>query len=212
MKKLVWLILGIVFISIVTGVYFYDKMPLEMASHWNSKGEIDGYMSKTYGLFLMPVISIILVLLFILILKIDPLKKNIKKFIKYYGGLVLLIILFFFYLHLLVIFANLGYEFNMTLMMVPGLGVLFYFLGMILSKAKRNWFVGIRTPWTLSSDKVWDKTHLLGGKLFKIAGVIAFVGLILPDYAIWFAVVPILIFVFYLVVYSYVEFGKLRKV
>jgi len=95
---------------------------------------------------------------------------------------------------LLSIFANLGYEFNMVQMMVPGLGILFYLLGVVLGKAKRNWFVGIKTPWTLSSDKVWDKTHVLGGKLFKIAGVIAFAGMVLPDYAIWFAVVPILIF------------------
>ncbi len=187
-------------------------MPEQMASHWNAAGEVEGYMSKNYGLFLMPIISIAIVLLFVLVIRIDPLKKNIKKFMGYYEGLVLAIVLFLFYIYLLSIFANLGYEFDMMRMMVPSLGILFFYLGIVLGKARRNWFVGIRTPWTLSDDKVWDKTHELGGKLFKIAGVIALFGLVLPGYAIWLVVVPVLVFAVYLIVYSYFEYAKLQKV
>ena len=211
MKKIVILIIGLIVISFAIGIYFYDKIPEQMASHWNSKGEVDDYMSKSYGLFLMPAVSVLMILIFILIIKIDPLKKNIKKFIAYYEGLILAIILFLFYLNLLNIFANLGYSFNMTQMMMPALGILFYFIGIVLTKAKRNWFVGIKTPWTLSSDKVWDKTHLLGGKLFKISGVLAFVGIVLPNYAVWFAIIPIFVFSIYLIFYSYFEFRKLKR-
>jgi len=207
----VGLIIGLIVISFAIGIYFYDKIPEQMASHWNSKGEVDDYMSKSYGLFLMPAVSVLMILIFILIIKIDPLKKNIKKFIAYYEGLILAIILFLFYLNLLNIFANLGYSFNMTQMMMPALGILFYFIGIVLTKAKRNWFVGIKTPWTLSSDKVWDKTHLLGGKLFKISGVLAFVGIVLPNYAVWFAIIPIFVFSIYLIFYSYFEFRKLKR-
>jgi len=59
-------------------------------------------------------------------------------------------------------------------MMVPALGILFYYCGILIENAKRNWFIGIRTPWTLSNEKVWERTHKIGGKLFKIAGLIAF--------------------------------------
>lgn len=211
MKIGVLIILGIIAASFAVGIYFYDAMPEQMASHWNSKGEVNGYMSKTYGLFLMPVVSVLMVLVFILIVKIDPLQKNIKKFMGYYIGLILAIVLFLFYLNLLSIFANLGYDFNMNQMMVPALGILFYFIGVVLGKAKRNWFVGIKTPWTLSNDKVWNKTHLLGSRLFKIAGILAFAGFVLPDYAVWLVIVPVSVFSVYLIFYSYFEFRKLRK-
>jgi uncharacterized membrane protein len=87
-------------------------------------------------------------------------------------------------------------------------GMLFIYLGFLLEHAEPNWFVGIRTPWTLSSESVWKKTHRLGGKLFKIAGVICLLGVLFQDYAIWTIMVPILLVSFYVVVYSYIEFQK----
>ena len=80
MKKSNIIILIIILISFSIGIYFHSKMPAEMASHWNIKGEVDGYISKFWGLFLMPIISIGMFLLFLFIPKIDPLKSNIEKF------------------------------------------------------------------------------------------------------------------------------------
>jgi len=71
MKTGVALIALFIVASFVIGVYFYDKMPEQMASHWNYRGEVDGYMSKTYGLFLMPAVSLLMVLVFILIIKMS---------------------------------------------------------------------------------------------------------------------------------------------
>jgi len=212
MKKSALIILGIVLLSTFIGIYYYKQVPAMMASHWNSEGEVDSYMPKNYGLFLMPLISLMLLIIFIFIIKIDPLKKNIKKFMKYYEGLVIAIVLFLFYLHLLSIFANLGYKFNMTKMVTPSVGILFFYLGIVLENAKRNWFIGIKTPWTLSSDKVWNKTHKLGGKLFKIAGVISLLGLVFSNYVFLFIIVPVIVFVVYLIIYSYFEFAKLKKI
>jgi len=179
-----------------------------MASHWNIRGEVDGYMSKFWGLFLMPIISVGLLLLFVLIPKIDPLKANIEKFRKYYDGLVVLMIVFLFYLYLLTILWNRGMRFNMIQLLAPALGILFYYCGVLVENAKRNWFIGIRTPWTLSSDKVWEKTHKIGGRLFKVTGVVALLGVLLPDYAIFFVLVPILLVAAYTIVYSYFEYQK----
>jgi uncharacterized membrane protein len=90
----------------------------------------------------------------------------------------------------------------------PALAILFYYSGILIENAKMNWFIGIRTPWTLSSDKVWDKTHKIGGKLFKIAGVINLLAIFYQNYTIFFIVVPVIIVSIYTVVYSYFEYQK----
>ncbi len=201
-------IIIIIILSVLTGLYFYNSMPAKMISHWNSAGQPDGYMNKFWGLFLMPMITLGVYLLFLFVPIIDPLKKNIDKFRGYFDWFILMMILFLFYIYLLSITANLGYQFNMTVMIVPAVGLLFIYIGYLLENAKRNWFIGIRTPWTLSSDKVWDKTHLLGGKLFKLAGLLVLLGLILNKYAIWILLVVTIWASLYPIIYSYFEYKK----
>ncbi len=198
----------IISISFVIGIYFYPEFSDQVASHWNTKGEVDGYISKFWGLFLMPIVSLALWLLFLLIPKIDPLKKNVEKFRKYFDTFVVLIILFLFYVYLLTIAWNLGARFDMGRVMVPAMGILFFYIGVLLKHAKRNWFIGIRTPWTLSSDKVWDKTHELGGKLFKIAGVITILSIFFSKWSFWIVIASALLVTIYTLVYSYFLYQK----
>ncbi len=211
MKKSYLVIIVLILISFGLGTYFFPQMPDKMAFHWNIKGEADGYMSKFWGLFLMPIISLGLFLLFLLIPKVDPLKANIEKFRKYFDGFIVLIMVFLFYIYLLSIAWNLGKRFDMCQMMAPALGMLFYYCGILTENAKRNWFIGIRTPWTLSSESVWDKTHKIGGKLFKIVGLIAFLGIIFPNYVFYFILVPVFLAAFYTITYSYFEYQKETK-
>jgi uncharacterized membrane protein len=186
-------------------------MPERVASHWNTKGEVDDYMSKFWGLFLMPIISTILLLLFIFMPKIDPLKANVEKFRKYFDNFIVLLIAFLFYLYLLTIFWNLNIKFSMIGFLAPAFGILFYYCGVLVENAKRNWFIGIRTPWTLSNEKVWDKTHKIGGKLFKIVGIIAFLGISFQNYALFLVLVPVILITIYTIVYSYIEYQKETK-
>ena len=106
--------LVIVIISLIIGIYFYPLMPEKVASHWNAEGEVDGYMPKFWGLFLMPIISAVLLFLFIIIPKIDPLKHNIEKFRKYFDGFIVLMMVFLFYLYILTILWNMGIRFVFT--------------------------------------------------------------------------------------------------
>jgi len=211
MRKSNIIILLIILASFVVAVYLYPRMPDEMASHWNFKGEVDDYLPKFWGLFLMPIISLGLFLLFLLIPKIDPLKANIERFRKYFDGFIVLVMVFLFYVYLLSIAWNLGKRFDVGQMMVPALGILFYYCGILVQNAKRNWFIGIRTPWTLSNEKVWERTHKIGGKLFKIAGLIAFLGILFPNYVFYFIFVPVLSAAFYTITYSYFEYQKETK-
>ena len=208
MRKSLIIPIVIILISFIAGAVLYSYMPEKMASHWNIAGEVDDYMPKFWGLFLMPIISLVMFFLFIFLIKIDPLKKNVQKFRKYYDGFITVFIAFFFYLYVLTIFWSLKFEFNMVQFLFPAFAVLFYYIGILFEKSKRNWFIGIRTPWTLSSDAIWDKTHKLGGKMFKAVSFLALLGIVFPRQAFFF-IIPSLIFVsIYLVIYSYIEYKR----
>jgi uncharacterized membrane protein len=87
--------------------------------------------------------------------------------------------------------------------MVPAFAILFYYAGILIEKSKRNYFIGIRTPWTLTSDEVWDKTHRLGGKSFKAAGIASLAGLLFPKIAFYLVIGLVLTAAIISVVYSY---------
>jgi len=206
------LILSIIIASyFVIGIYLYPSLPESMASHWNLKGQVDGYMPKFWGVFLLPFTAAGLSIIFIVVPRIDPLKANIEKFRRYYDGYVLLFQAFLFYLFLLTILWNLSVAFSLIQLLTPAIGVVFYSSGILLDKVKKNWFIGIRTPWTLSNDVVWDKTHKLGGKLLKITGVITLLGVLVEEIAILVILGPVLVIVVYLIVYSYLEYKKIEN-
>lgn len=211
MKKSLIIIWAVILISFGLACYFYPLMPARMASHWGTSGEVNGYMGKALGLFLMPIITLVMFLMFWLIPKIDPLKANVEKFRKYFDAFVVSIIVFLFYIYLLTIFWNLGFRFSMTQFMAPAMAILFYFCGVLVDKAKRNYFIGIRTPWTLASDTVWDKTHKVGGKLFKTAGSLAFLGVFFPGQAFLLIMIPVLSATVFLFVYSYFAYRQETK-
>jgi len=211
MNKIKAIILFIIVASFLAGFYLYPYMPERVASHWDINGEVNGYMPKFWGLFLMPIISVFMFLIFLLIPKMDPLKENIKKFRGYFDGFILVIIIFLSYIYTLTILWSFGWRFNMGQLLAPAMGILFFCAGLLIEKTKRNWSIGIRTPWTLSSETVWDKTHHLGAKLFKASGIAAFFGLLLPNYAFYLVLIPVIISAIYSVFYSYFEYKKEKK-
>ncbi|MDZ7290365.1 MAG: SdpI family protein [candidate division KSB1 bacterium] len=211
LKKIEFVMLGMVLIAFALGIYFYPQMPERVASHWNARGEVDGYMSKFWGMFLLPIILVPMVLLFIAIPRIDPLKANIAKFRKYFDGFITLLTIFLLAIYLQTILWNKGMHISPNITFPIGLGLLFFYIGILCDNAKRNWFIGIRTPWTLSNEKVWEKTHRLGGKLFKIAGVLALIGVFFRSLALFFVLVPVILVAVFTIVYSYFAYQKETK-
>ncbi len=202
-------LLAIVALVFIVGALAYPLLPDRVASHWNAAGEVNGYMGKFWGVFLLPVIMLGMFAIYIVIPKIDPLKNNIGSFRNYYNGFWVFISLFFLYIFSLSLAWNFGVRFNFTFAIIPAMAMLYYVMGVTLGKSKRNWFFGIRTPWTLSSDFVWEKTHELGGKLFKLSALIALGGLLLPsNTAIIFAIVPVVLVAIITTIYSYFEHKK----
>lgn len=211
MRKGEIIIVGIALLSFAIGVYYYPRMPEQMASHWNAKGQVDDYLPRSWGVFLIPAVLVGLALLFLAIPRVDPLRENIEKFRKYYDGFVILFMLFMIFVYFQTILWSIGIKISPNAYIPIAAGLLFVGSGILIEKTRRNWFIGIRTPWTLSSDEVWDKTHRMGGKLFKIAGVIAMVGIFFQSYAVFFVLIPALLVAAYTVVYSYLEYRKEMK-
>jgi len=228
MRKSEWFLIIMVVVFFATGAWFYPQLPAQVASHWNAAGEVNGSMSRAWGAFLLPIIFVILAALLFAIPRIDPRRANIAKFRIYYDWFVTALAVVLYYIYLLVLFWNLGGSgaggspaaaagiaggmFNLSAAIIPPIAGLIYIAGMILPHTEPNWFIGVRTPWTISNDAVWHRTNRAGGWTFKISAVIGLVGIFFPPaVGIWFLVVPVLVSGIGLIVYSYVLYERARK-
>jgi uncharacterized membrane protein len=207
------LVLLMILIATAAGLLLWNQLPDQMASHWNINDEVDGYMPKVWGVFLMPLVTLGLFGLFLIIPNIDPHKANIAEFRESFNLFIVLFVAFMLYVHGLTLAWSLGYTgFRLSTMLLPAMGLLFIFIGFMLRRAKRNFFIGIRTPWTLSSDTVWEKTHRLGAILFMASGALAFIGGLFGGMiAFWMLFVPLIGSVIFLLVYSYVLYRRETK-
>ncbi|MDD4251320.1 MAG: SdpI family protein [Candidatus ainarchaeum sp.] len=205
------IILIIILFSFLASFYYYQTLPEQIPIHFNANGEIDRYTTKNTGLFFIPLIEIFLTILFILIPLIEPKKTNVKKFIKQYNLFAIVMIGFFAYLHFLILLIAQGNLIDFNQFFVPAIGIVFYFIGIMIKHAKQNYLIGIRTPWTLANEEVWNKTHLIGGNLFKISGIICLFAIFFPSSGFWLILIPISISSITSIVYSYYIYLKIIK-
>ncbi len=195
----------------VVGLVIYPAMPEQMVSHWDSSGRPNGLSSKFMGVFFFPIVMFVLTLVFFAIPRIDPLRENIRQFRISFERFVLIFFLIMTALYLDTLLWNAGIHVGMKSIVIIGFAVILYALGSLCDKAKRNYFIGIRTPWTLNSDSVWDKTHKWASKLFRIAAVVVALGIVFPDYMLWFLIVPAGGVTLFVVVYSYIEYEREQR-
>ena len=200
--------------ALVAGFLLWNRLPDQMASHWGVNDQVNGYISRFWGVFLLPLITLGMFLLFLVVPAIDPLKANIAQFRSAFNLFIVLMVVFMLYLYSLTLAWNLGYtSLKMSAAILPAIGLLFIFLGFMMRQAKRNFFIGIRTPWTLSSDTVWNETHRLGAVLFMISGVLAFIGGFFGGtVAFWLMFAPLIGSTIFLLVYSYLLYQRETRV
>ena len=207
------IVLTLIVLALASGLALWNQLPEQMASHWNANDQVDGYISKFWGVFLMPLITLGMFVMFLVVPTIDPLKANISQFREAFNVFISLIAAFMLYIHGLTLAWSLGYQdFKMSTAMLPFMGILFIAIGYLLRQAKRNFFIGIRTPWTLSSDSVWDKTHQLGSVLFMVSGAFAIAGGFFGGMAaFWLMFVPLIGSTLFLTLYSYILYRNETK-
>ncbi len=199
------IIMGIFAVSLYTAPCI-SRVP----THWNAQGQIDGWSSKTFAALFFPLLTVAIYLLMLFLPKIDPLKDNYQYFEKQYYFIRLILVLFLVGIYILTFFSAIGYRFNIMYFMVPLLSALFIVLGIFLPKVKKNYFVGIRTPWILQSDEVWIKTHKFAGKTMIAGGILGIFCVFLGNSAFGAFIALMIIAALLPVVYSYFVYRKLQ--
>lgn len=168
--KTEWRSLLILLITIALSLWAYPQLPLKVASHWDFQGQVNGWSSRNFHAIFFPALLIIMYIFFLLMPYFDPKKENYKKFAKIYILIKDSVLFVLFGVFAAATFSNLGYPINIGAVACGLIGLLLIVLGANFKGLKQNWFVGIRTPWAISSENVWDKTHRFGGKVFIIWG------------------------------------------
>ena len=202
----------VIALTLFFSIYFYSIWPDVIASHWNFKGEVDGYSNKGFITILFPLTTLLMYLLFLALPIIDPKNRNYESFSGFYHLFKALIMTVLFVLFVAIGAYNLGYNLNITLIATVSTGLLMIFIGLFLKNVKPNWFVGIKNPWTLSSDAVWKKTHIMGGYFFIIFGIIIIACNFLPELlSMILFILGILLIIIGTTVYSYVIYSNEKK-
>src|SRR5690625_418266 len=191
-NRKVWVIF---LITLIIGIIIFPRLPESIPVHFNSVGEVDRYGSRWY-IFLTPCINFIIILLAEGLRKLDLKSDVYQKFESQYYNIMFFVALLMWSIQLLTIAYVFGYEINIARVMPFIMGVMFIFLGNIMPKFKHNYFVGIKTSWTLASEKVWYLTHRFTGVIWVVGGIIILFSAFLPvEMIAWvfFAIIIVLV-------------------
>lgn len=202
----------ILFLTVILSFWAYPLLPDSVVSHWNFYGQADGWSSREFHVLFFPGILFFLYLMFNLLPKFDPRSERYQEFTGVYLIMRNAMLLILFLVFVVATFSNLGYNINIGVTVSGAIGLLMIILGNYFGKLKRNYFVGIKNPWTLASENVWNKTHRLGSRLFIIWGF----GLIISpwlDSMIAFIIFigGLIIMLSWLMIYSYVLYTKEQR-
>lgn len=163
--------LGLVGLAFATAGALYRHLPATVPVHWNARGQANGFAPRAWGAFLMPVVMAAVYLLLTAVPRISPRGFGVERFARVYRIFRTAILAFLLLTSVLVSWAGTGAKVPIDWAVYLGVGLLFVVLGNFLGKVTKNFFVGIRTPWTLASNEVWLRTHRLAGKLSVLAGL-----------------------------------------
>lgn len=204
------LFLSLVFASLMFFIsgWVWTKVPegQKIPVHWNIEGKVDRLGGKFEGLLLMPLVCLGTILLFTFLPSLEPRRLNLLRSLKVYKIFWIAIILFLFVIHVFLVGGALGKKPDIGHIVPIMVGILFIVLGNYMGKIRSNWFMGIRTPWTLSSDLSWKKTHRIGGILFVLTGILLLILAIAGSGKVFITGMIVIMggVIIYLFVYSYI--------
>jgi len=204
-------VLSLLFIAILIAVaaYLYPSLPEQIPTHWNIQGEVDDYTPKPWGVIVLPLAAILIFVIMKLIPVVSPKGFRTDQFRDVVNIFTVTLVGFMSGIGLLVLLAATGRNVQMNEMVYAAVGLLFIVLGNYMSKVRKNFFIGIRTPWTLASDEVWSRTHRLGGWIFVLIGFFMFLNAFIPFPVEW-VVGAIVLLALIPVVYSFVIYRNLE--
>ena len=210
--KTEWFSVVIIILAGLAGFYFWSRLPAQVPTHWDFAGQVNGYSSPFWAAFLLPLMILVLYLVFLVLPYLDPKKEQYASFAPVYHHFKDLIVAFLFIFFMLIGLNGLGYRININLWTPLLVGGLFIIIGSLLNKVKMNWFLGIRTPWTLSSETVWNKTHQMSSRVLMLAGLVIALTVVVPT--VWkmvLFIIAIAVIVLALPIYSYLLYAREKK-
>jgi uncharacterized membrane protein len=174
---------GALALMLALSAYAWLALPpgAQVPTHWNFRGEADQYSSKTTGLLLLPGIVGVLVPFILLVTRLDPRRAHVAQSQKFLNAVIGALLLMMLGIHAAMIAIALGHPVPMTTVTMALTGVLFVVIGNYSGKVRSNFFMGVRTPWTLSSELSWNKTNRLFGRMFMLIGAVTFVLAFIAD-------------------------------
>lgn len=194
---------------LIAAILIYPHLPDRVPSHWNFRGEVDAYSSRLFGAFFAPLLSAGLYILLLVTPLIDPRRENYSRFTGAYRFLRWSFVLFMSAIYAVTVLNALGYRVDVGFVVKALTGVLFVIIGNFMGQFRHNYFVGIKTPWTLASEEVWQRTHRLGAKIWVAGGLVCLSTAPLQStwgISIFFAAIGVMVVI--PTVYSYYLFQK----
>lgn len=204
-----WISPLLVVVSVIASVVAYPSMAERVPTHWNMQGEVDGWSSRFVVAWVIPLVMATMLVIFRILPHIDPRRANYEKFRGAYDAIVITIMVFMTGLHMLLLASATGSEVPIARVIPAAVGAFFMVLGVLLPRAHPNWFIGIRTPWTMTSDVAWERTHRLGGTLFLLSGVLTVLAsVVTPRQAAWVLIVSASVTGVTVIAYSFVVWRR----
>jgi uncharacterized membrane protein len=190
-------------------VVLYPALPEQIPTHWNAAGEVDDYTAKPWGVVVFPLIAAGVWALFRVIPLISPKGFRTGEFTDVINLLQTTIVGFTSGITVVVLLEAVGIDMYVDNVVPIAAGLLLVVIGNYLSKVRKNFFIGIRTPWTLASDEVWYRTHRLGGRMFVVAGLVLMASAFFEQFALVMALV-VVVAALVPVVYSYLLYRRVE--
>ncbi len=207
------LIIAIIVIQVLIALVTYPFLPAMVPTHWNISGRVDSYSPKWVSMILFPAMSIGIYLLLRVLLRLGPniSSSGNRANMKVVNLIIAAILLFMLLIQIVTTAIALGIPIAVPFVMNMALSVLFIVLGNYMGKLRRNFWAGIRTPWTIANETVWERTHRLGGWLFVLAGLVGLVTSFIPALRFWGVMGALIAVIVILLVYSYVEYERVTR-
>jgi uncharacterized membrane protein len=190
--------------AVAVTVAVYPNLPDRVPTHWDIHDQVNGY-SPRWALFLTgPGMMAILMLVFFALPWLSPKQFEVETFRDTASFIMLAIVSLVAYIHGIVLWAGLGHSLNVGRAVIGGVCLLFALMGNVMGKVRRNFFIGVRTPWALANDRVWNATHRFAAKTMMAGGVVGFLLILLGSFewlAFGLAMTGVIIPVFYSLIY-----------
>ncbi len=206
-----WYIIVLLIIPFGVSAYLWNDLPDIVPTHFDMKGEADGWGPKWVNAIMFPAIALATYLMLVGLPFIDP-KKRIESRQKPIAAIRIILSLFFIFMYVFVMAESMGTDINFGVYLQSGIGLLFLVLGNYMHSIKQNYFIGVRTPWTLENEEVWKRTHRITAKVWTVGGLIMMITpFLLTNTTMYWIVFSIVVTVLVLVpiIYSYVIFQQI---